>query len=230
MAKSMTAAEMIEHQDRKEAKNKKKFSTTSKVKKVAANNIPTRIGKPSRRVIFSLFPAKPVFIEALRFDSKDADVDDGMFKKFNDDKFCNNKIFINLHEEVEDEFEDMSHSYLGYLYQTRDRTQRNLRGGFGVWLVRDDVGDNEWLISAKNAAAELRESGEWTRMWADMDSSEYILEPLDTPTGKEPDMDLGGKSAVQIVFDAFGDDHTITSLDDTIAKMILDEWWTPGEE
>jgi hypothetical protein len=180
------------------------------------------VGKPTKHMVVSLLEDKPIGLSLWQGNNSQ------IVKIFGDEqKFVDGKTRLLITDKRLTEDDDLSGEFKHfrmYGYVIMDPTMPDLIGALGVWPVRDDAGDNQWLVSAQKVAKELRESNVWAKIVPNTKSKSYELTKYDEPG--HPAIKSSGTPLSELVYKCFGDSHIVDSSEHTFVKMLTNPFYT----
>ena len=180
------------------------------------------VGKPGKHMVVSVLENKPLGL--MLWQGNDSNI----VKIFGDDeKFVDNKTRLLITNKSLIEDDDLGSEFKcfrAYGFVAMDPTMPDLIGAIGVWPVRDDTGDNAWLVNAQKVAKELREENTWAKIVPNTKTKSYEIKKFDSP--EHPAVKSIDLKLSDLVYKCFGDSHIVDSEDCTFVKMLRDPFFT----
>ncbi len=189
-------------------------------KDLAAARVNYFVGKPTKHMIVSVLEEKPLGFHLWQGKGKPSEI-------FSDEeKFIDGKTRLLVTDKSlleDDEIGDEFELYHVYGYVVFDAEAPGNIGAYGVWPVRVDVGDNQWLQNAKSVAKYLRQTNVWAKLAANMPKKGYDITEYDRPEF------LAVKSIptplIELVGKCFGESLMVDSKEHTLVKMLKDPFF-----
>lgn len=189
-------------------------------KGLAESRVNYFVGKPTKHMIVSIVEEKPLGLNLWQGKGKPSDI-------FSDEeKFIDGKTRLVVtdrslleDDEIGDEFE----LYHVYGYVVFDAEAPDNIGAYGVWPVRVDTADNDWLRNAKSAAKYLRQTNVWAKLSANMPKRGYDIAEYDRP--EFPAVKSISAPLVELVGKCFGESHMVDSKEHTLIEMLKDPFF-----
>ena len=190
-------------------------------KGLAASRLNYFVGKPSKHMIVSVLEDKPIGLHLWQgSDSKIAEI-------FSDDeKFSDGKTRLAITDRALLEDDDIGNDFILfqlYGYAVLDTGALGNVGAYGVWPVRVDAGNNDWLINAKAVTKYLRKTNVWAKVVPNTQSKSYELTEYDRP--EFPAIKTIAASLTELVGKCFEESHIVDSKEHTLVKMLKDPFF-----
>ena len=190
-------------------------------RELAASRIDYFVGKPTKHMIVSVLEDKPLGLHLWQGSgSKIAEI-------FSDDeKFIDGKTRLVVTEKALLEDDDIGNEFVLfqlYGYVVFDAEAPGNVGAYGVWPVRVDAGNNDWLLSAKTVTKHLRQSEVWAKVVPNVQAKRYDLTEYDRP--EFPAIKSIEAPLIELVGKCFGESHLVDSKEHTLVKMLKDPFF-----
>ncbi len=188
---------------------------------VAASRIDYFVGKPTKHMIVSVLEDKPLGLHLWQGSgSKIAEI-------FSDEeKFIDGKTRLVVTDNALLEDDDIGNEFVLfqlYGYVVFDAGAPDNVGAYGVWPVRVDAGNNDWLLSAKSVTKHLRQSDVWAKVVPNVQAKGYDLTEYDRP--EYPAVKSIAAPLIELIGKCFGESHLVDSKEHTLVKMLKDPFF-----